>query len=428
MLIQHMPRATANKFRFVEAPTFVRPPELILPTPHLKQKGLVESEMKRAVIVAGRRGGKTTGLAIKAARAFIKGARVLYAAPTTDQTERFWYAVRSYLQPRIDAQLLYKSETKRLIEPYGVDENGPRIRAKTAFNADTLRGDFGDLVLLDEYQLMSPDVDDVVLPMMLDTNGTTIYGGTPLRKNHFFAKYVMAKSNPDRWAYWHYTSYDNPNLSNEAIKSMVEDMTSSAYRQEIMAEFLDNEGQVFSNLNACLNSPGGLPSHHKGHVIVAGVDWGKQQDYTVFSLFCVTCSCEVFLYRKNQIEYRVQRKRLEKMTSEWGINYILAEQNSIGEPIIEELRAVGLPVFGFQTTFSSKPPLIQSLQLCFEHAEAQWLPDEIARAELEAFEQTISPSGRPKYSAPEGVHDDTVIARALAWEARIFGGEQFIEF
>jgi hypothetical protein len=35
--------------------------------------------------------------------------------------------------------------------------------------------------------------------------------------------------------------------------------------------------------------------------------------------------------------------------------------------------------------------------------------------ELEAFEQRPTKSGLTHYGAPEGLHDDTVIARALMW-------------
>ena len=41
----------------------------------------------------------------------------------------------------------------------------------------------------------------------------------------------------------------------------------------------------------------------------------------------------------------------------------------------------------------------------------------------EAYERKISAiTGRSQYSAPEGMHDDTVIARALANKARLEGG------
>jgi len=36
-------------------------------------------------------------------------------------------------------------------------------------------------------------------------------------------------------------------------------------------------------------------------------------------------------------------------------------------------------------------------------------------SELEAFEATKTPSGLIRYAAPEGMHDDTVMALALAW-------------
>jgi len=79
-----------------------------------------------------------------------------------------------------------------------------------------------------------------------------------------------------------------------------------------------------------------------------------------------------------------------------------------------------MQVIGFVFTGSSKPPLIESLALAFEREEMQWLDDEVATMELEAYERTVSArTGRSRYSAPQGLHDDTVIARALANHARI---------
>ena len=69
----------------------------------------------------------------------------------------------------------------------------------------------------------------------------------------------------------------------------------------------------------------------------------------------------------------------------------------------------------FETTAQSKPPLIESLVLAFEREEMQWLDIPVATAELEAYERKVSQTtGRSQYSAPEGMHDDTVMARALA--------------
>ena len=401
------------------------------PEPHDKQRGLVESTAIRKVIVAGRRGGKTTGMAILASRGLQRGCRVLYAGPTAEQTDRFWYAVRHYYQEDVAAGRLVKSETKRILEEPGVDENAPRVRCKTAFNADTLRGDWGNLILLDEYSLMSPDVDEVVLPMLLDRGGVIVYGGTPKRKNHFFKKYAQAIADTTgRWAAWHFTSHDNPFLDAVTLAEISQDLTEDGYKQEIMAEFLEGEGAVFRNIAACLHADRApVTGHHRAHRVVAGVDWAKQADYTSISVVCADCRQELALDRFNQIDYVFQRGRLKALADKWHVDDILAEENAIGVPIIEQLQRDGLPVRPFMTTASSKPPLIESLALAFEREEVQWLDNTVATMELEAYERKVSPTtGRSSYSAPEGLHDDTVIARALANHARLgaVGGPAFV--
>ncbi len=82
--------------------------------------------------------------------------------------------------------------------------------------------------------------------------------------------------------------------------------------------------------------------------------------------------------------------------------------------IIEQLQAEGLPVIGFNTSATTKPPLIENLALTFEREEFQFQDDPIWTGELEAYERNVSPTtGRSQYSAPAGMNDDTVIARAL---------------
>ena len=96
---------------------------------------------------------------------------------------------------------------------------------------------------------------------------------------------------------------------------------------------------------------------------------------------------------------------------------IVAEQNSMGGPNIEALQREGLPVYAFQTTNQSKQNIMVALQLAFERREVSIPDDPVLISELEAYEATRLPSGRWRYEAPAGMHDDTVIALALALEA-----------
>jgi len=160
------------------------------------------------------------------------------------------------------------------------------------------------------------------------------------------------------------------------------------------------------------------PEEHAGHSLVAGVDWGKQNDFTAISVGCAGCRQEVVVDRFNQIDYSIQRGRLKAIYERWRPGLILAESNSMGAPIIEQLQAEGLPVRGFATTASTKQPLIEALALCVERGIMQWLPNPVWRAELEAYSRIISQvTGRSVFSAPQGMSDDTVIARALMWMA-----------
>jgi len=223
--------------------------EVHLPDPHAKQRAFIESEAKRKVIRAGRRGGKTVGMAIYAVRRFLAGRRVLYAAPTSEQIDRFWTTVTRAMDAPIRAGVFGKNETEHVIELTGKEQ---RIRAKTAWNADTLRGDYADDLILDEWQLMDEEAWETVgAPMMLDHNGNTVFVYTPPSLHsrsvskardpqHAARMYKKAQQDTTgRWATFNFTSHDNPFLSREALDDITHDMTNLAYRMEIMAEDVD---------------------------------------------------------------------------------------------------------------------------------------------------------------------------------------------
>jgi phage terminase large subunit-like protein len=220
-----------------------------LPDPHAKQRAFIDSPAKRKVVRAGRRGGKTVGISICSVERFLSGRRQLYAVPTSEQVDRFWTTVCRALYEPIKAGVFKKNETEHIIELPGTEQ---RIRAKTAWNADTLRGDYADDLYLDEWQLMNEDAWGLVgAPMMLDTNGNATFIYTPPSLHsrsvskandpqHAAKLYKRASQDTTgRWAVFNFTSRDNPHLSKEALTDITKDMTSLAYRMEIMAEDVD---------------------------------------------------------------------------------------------------------------------------------------------------------------------------------------------
>ena len=223
-----------------------------MPRPHPRQREFVACPRKRIMVKAGRRGGKTVGVSIRAAQKFLDKRRVLYAAPTIEQVDRFWVTVSRIFKAQIDAKILRKNETLRIIEFPGTER---RIRAKTAWNADSLRGDYADELILDEFQLMNEDAWGVVgAPMLADNNGDAVFVYTPPSLKSRSAskandpqhaakmwkqRQAMIAAGDPRWALIHFSSFDNPHISQEALEELSSDMTALAYRMEILAEDVD---------------------------------------------------------------------------------------------------------------------------------------------------------------------------------------------
>ncbi len=238
-----------------------------IPLPHSKgQSDFVRCVAKRQVNKSGRRWGKTVAVAIKAIEAFlgicpacggercsycdntgrVEPGRVLYAAPTAEQVTKFWYEVCKALEQPIAGGIYKKDETEKIIEVVGTEQ---RIKAKTAWNANSLLGDYAKLLILDEFHLMNEDAwDEVGQPMLLDNDGTAVFIFTPpslksegvsKAKDPRHATKLYRKALLDttgRWKCFHFTSFDNPILSQEALKNIGSDMSLDAYRREILAE------------------------------------------------------------------------------------------------------------------------------------------------------------------------------------------------
>jgi hypothetical protein len=227
------------------------------------------------------------------------------------------------------------------------------------------------------------------------------------------------------WKSWQFPTIANPYINPEEIEAARATLPMDIFRQEYEAVFLEGEGQVFRNILPCMTAPDPA-SDHSGHTIIAGVDWAKQNDYTAISVGCRDCRVEIARDRFNKIDYAFQRQRLQALCEKHKVTRILVELNSIGEPNFESLQRSGLPVIGFTTTATTKPPLIENLALALQNEEWQFQADPVWTGELEAYEmQKNVVTNRTTYSAPEGMHDDTVMARALMLRA---GGGQYWYF
>jgi len=335
------------------------------------------------------------------------GAKVLYGAPVADQTEAFVGYLEQWLAQTLGVAV-FQAKTSRSFRFPG----GGKIRAKTMWDVDTWRGAGGDVIMVDEYDYMREDpLAKVVLPMLAE-GGELWLASTPNGRRFINRRILQAKRAPDRWDVFHMSTMDNIYLDKTAIEELTQDMTEDDIRQELHAEIVAHEGAVFSPTDEDFWEPHGTCEHDK----VMAVDWGSSPDHSAISLMCHHCHKE-YAIKRTSGRYIDQREDIIGMWRAWGEPRIIAEENSVGKPNIEDMQAAGVPVDPFTTTNESKRQIVRTLKLALERHDLLLVEDEVARLELENFEASVTPTGMPTFAAPKGEHDDTVMARCIAWFA-----------
>lgn len=379
--------------------------------PHPAQRDILAHPARYKVIVCGRRFGKTDltiqqigGAAVNAPEPYA------YFSPTYKMLADVWRSFKHALRDVIAG----KNETEKRIEVIG----GGVIDFWSLDNPDAARGRKYAGIAVDEAAMVRDGQyiwPAVLRPLLTDYGGWALFPSTPRGHNWFWELYNMG-NDPlyEDWATWQFPTVANPFIDPAEVEDARRLMPERLFRQEYLAEFIDDAGGVFRGVaDVSTLSPQDGPQY--GHEYVFGVDWGRHHDFSVVSVMDRTTRQQVDLDRFTGIGWELQYGRLRDMFDKWRPSVIWAEENSIGSPAVERLQRDGLPVRGFTTTSSTKGPLIESLALAIERRDVSLLNDRVQVAELQAYELERLPSGTFRYGAPDGGHDDTVIGLGLAW-------------
>ena len=393
---------------------------LVPPKLHDGQMKVWRHPARFQVMACGRRFGKSRLGALMCISMAAQGKRAWWIAPSYPMAAIGWRMLK-----RLALQIpgvAVREMDRQIALP-----SGGSVQVRSADNPDSLRGDGLDFVVLDECAFIKEDAwTEALRPALADRQGRALFISTPKGRNWFWRLWQHADD--AEWQAWRFTSYDNPYIKASEIDAARRSLPERVFQQEFMAEFLEDGGGVFRRvLDAVLAAPQEKAQH--GHEYVIGVDWGKSSDFTVLTVVDATTGEVCCMDRFNQIDYAVQVGRLQALTERFNPYSVIVERNSIGEPLIEQLVRMGLPVQPFQTTNATKAQAIDALSLAFERGEIRIIDDAMLIAELQAYEMERLPSGLLRYSAPDGMHDDCVMSLALAWQGReqsgsllLFGG------
>lgn len=281
------------------------------------------------------------------------------------------------------------------------------------------------ILIIDETCFIDDEAIYTLLPLINANNAGLILTSSPFTaEGYFYNMYIKGLEGND------------PNIrtfdwaKEEGIKKFLTDekkalyrtvMSKNKYTTEILGDFLENDGLLFTNLNACIGEA--VPTEKMAYI---GIDFatGSDGDYTV--LTAINGKAQVFkqvavndLTPTKQVDWLVEN--INEIKKGYTIRTILAEKNSIGAVYIDYMRKSllksNLTVQEFITTNDSKRRIIEQLQTAFEQAVITIPNDPVLINELKRFQATVNPTTKVVKYEGKNCHDDRTMSLAFAYEA-----------
>lgn len=305
--------------------------------------------------------------------------------------------------------------------------NGSTINFKSAEQRDALRGYTADFLCIDEAAFISDDIFYLILPWVDAKNAPILMFSTPFIKSGFFYQYFNYGLDNQHntvtidWSRPEFKESIEQLLPPEKLEQYREVLPSNVFRTEYLGLFLDDEGTVFINLKDALKNTSIKPTD----TLYVGIDFSNQgeNDDTVISIFNQNGE-QVYLKYFNKLsplkQIEIICKELEPYARQ--IKVIASELNSIGTPytdlIKERSQLLAPKVIGFNTSNTSKNAIVLNMQTALENGTVKLLDIEKQTRQFSYFTATYNPKTRNvSYNAPQGLHDDCVMATLLAYDA-----------
>lgn len=320
-----------------------------------------------------------------------------------------------------DPTMLFNIIPKELIEKTNEQElvvyfkNGSVLQLKGADEPDTLRGAGPYGLVLDEFGHMKFEAWQVLEPIIRANGGWTWFIGTPKGRNHLYNFYLRGQEGHHEWKSYILKASDSNVIPQDQLEESRITTTADIFAQEYECAFLEGEGQVFRGVKEIMVATPEQPKEE--HIYVMGVDLAKSQDWTVIRVYDRANNSLVYSDRFQQLEWPVQKGKIRAISDHYNKALAVIDATGLGDPIADDLIRSGVAVEPVKFTETIKKELVEKLSIWIEQKKFKMFYQQYALFEYENFSYTRGPTGKYYYSAPEGYHDDVVMADALAIRA-----------
>lgn len=251
---------------------------------HQKQKQVIQNKSRFKIVRAGRRAGKTKleveDMVFNAVSG--KDRPIFYIAPTQTQARAIiWEELKNRVAgigEANEARLEMKLPTQ--------DGGFSTITVSGWENRENFRGRKAWKIYFDELDTMRNFFvgwQEIFRPALTDFKGHAMFSGTPKKENPNLRRLEKIAEDDTDYASFQFTTYDNPHIAREEIDKAKDELDHDTFRQEYMAEYLENQGSLFRFdclIDAFTNT---VDKNGQKYLIVDVADDGS--DKTIFSFW-----------------------------------------------------------------------------------------------------------------------------------------------
>jgi hypothetical protein len=407
---------------------------------------LLRDSSQRTVAACGRGWGKS--LVFSRKNLWLLFTRPKVESLIVSSTQRQSMIMFDYCYSTIMANPLMKEMVQRPGTTHTVIKLKPKLGGRLVAlpcSPDKLRGYHPDWVFIDEASIVPSEmITSEIMMMLTKPNASLVMSGTPMAFNHAFHKAFLDRK---RYSVHQYPSYSSPLVSQEQLAEWREMMTKDEWDREVEASWVEAVGTFFSNdlIVDCFDpelgnadSPNGYiedieknsPKKLKGPYY-AGLDLGKQVDFSVLAVVQRTDSGEVRLVHKRQFPLGTPYPEVigyaARAHQVFNLEALFVDKTGIGDAVVDELERIQVRnIQGVFFTDVEKENMLNHLKLLMEKKLLKILGDDrqlIAQIHEQQCEylqpKTAQERIHLKFRHPLGRHDDQLYALALACRASL---------
>jgi hypothetical protein len=376
--------------------------------------------------MCGRRSGKTAGALTTTAEGLLRGERWGWFAPTYRLATEVWREMLDTLGPEL---IKRADSTERRVELKngavwelwtldGGTEGGVSMPGRSREYHGVVVDEAGLIGALQKLW------EGALRPTLAKSRGVAYLIGTPLgRRSDFSTMFERAQADPDgEWFAIRVGTSENPLIPREELESSraeaVKNGTLGLWEQEWLGIPAD-DGSNPIGLSAIKRAQGPRSSEPTAAV---GIDLAQSVDYTV--IYGVDVYGRWTWCERWQAPWSVTKRKIAAWLNthardrDGGLVPTCVDSSGVGSPVVSDLHTLGLDVQGVVFTDTSRRALLERLIVDVQGGRVSVPPPTDPQggfvvSELEALGTEMLPSGKVRYSVPNGMHDDGVMALAL---------------